>query len=120
MPPQPVQIIQTDLLSPTTEYNYVGVEKKLEFDGELDARGRNEDSPPIVGGADDATSNKENECVLAAKTMWSAAENCDARNYVKPPASARFSHRRNLKSSPEGNNNFICFKFFVDFFFVKP
>lgn len=112
VPQQPIQIIQTDFLTPTTEYNYEGVEKKLEFDEELDARGssKNEDSSPVVGGAggaDDATSNKENECVVASKSMWRAAENNDVRNYVKPPASARFSHRRNLKASPEGGRTVL-------------
>lgn len=119
---QSVQNIQTDLLTPTTEYHYEGVGKKLEFDEELDSRGRNKNSPPIDGGAgvaDDATSNKENDCVVAANSVWSAAENCDVRSYVKPPASARFSHRRNSKASPEGNNNFIYLKFFVGCLLVK-
>lgn len=129
--PQPVpalafKSIQTDY--PTTEYKYNGVvlnesngykvkvEKGLEFDAyeHVDTRGstKNEHLPFIVnaangGGAlaEDAMSNKENEYVMA-KSTWTAPENKDLREYppsnVKPPVSARFSHRRNVKASLEG------------------
>ncbi|KAG6427783.1 hypothetical protein SASPL_112030 [Salvia splendens] len=46
-----------------------------------------------VSGIDDSVCNKENECVAVAKSMLSAAEISDGVNFVKPLASARFTHR---------------------------
>ncbi|KAH6778452.1 hypothetical protein C2S52_005997 [Perilla frutescens var. hirtella] len=110
---QPVEISQLNFLIPTTDFKYEGVEKGLELD-ELGSRGssKSEDSPPpsivVSGGADDAMRNKENEFFAVDKSTWTAAaENNDVSNYVKPPASARFSHRRNVKGSPEGGRTVL-------------
>ncbi|KAI3457509.1 hypothetical protein Pfo_014172 [Paulownia fortunei] len=134
--PQPVaalavKTIQTDY--PTEEYKYNGVvlndsssyevkvEKGLEFDAyeHVDARGstKNEKSPFIVNAADggvafaeDAMSNKENEYVIA-KSTWNVPENKDltedSPSNVKPPVSARFGHRRNVRASPEGGKTVL-------------
>ncbi|XP_057766550.1 uncharacterized protein LOC130987012 [Salvia miltiorrhiza] len=103
---QPAEISQPDFLSLAAEYKYDGAEKGLESDA-LDSGGSNESENSISSGADaaddDAMCNKENECVVVA----TAAENNDATDFVKPPASARFSHRRNFKSSPEGGRRVL-------------
>ena len=103
-------------MSLAAEYKFEGVERGLESD-KLDSGGiggvSEYSAPEIVSGGDDAMCNKENECVAAAKSMWSAAEFSDGANFVKPPASARFGHRRNLKASNEGNSTiyFLIFYF---------
>lgn len=88
------------------------------YEQQMDARAKTEQEAPfVVSGAaapaEDAMSNKENEHVIA-KSKWSApAENRDSTeyspSYVKPPASARFGHRRNVKASPEGIPNSLLF-----------
>lgn len=103
---------------PTVDFNY---------EGSPTAKDRLEDSPtaavheivnswPIVNGAD-AMGNKENEGIVVAKSIWTAAGSNEEGVFVKPPASARFGHRRNTKFSPEGSTlcfmNFIRFSFFL-------
>ncbi|KAL1537757.1 hypothetical protein AAHA92_30242 [Salvia divinorum] len=108
----PVEIGGTEFpMSLAAEYEFeAAAERGLEPD-ELDSGGIggvSEYSPPeIVSGAGDAMCNKENECVAVAKSMWTAAEISDGTNFVKPPASARFGHRRNLKASNEGGRTVL-------------
>ncbi|KAL6554283.1 hypothetical protein OROMI_019956 [Orobanche minor] len=121
--PLGVRSIETDYRA--ADYKYSGValsdssdyEVKVERGLELDSHrqqggGKNEESKVIATGAggaaaspEDAMSNKENEFVTA-KTTWSVPENkyvtATSPSSVKPPVSARFGHRRNLKASPEG------------------
>ncbi|KAG6396030.1 hypothetical protein SASPL_142168 [Salvia splendens] len=101
----PIEIGETEFLtSLAAEYKFEDVEKGSESD-KLDSGGiggvSEYSAPEIVSGADDLMCNKENECVAEAKLMLSAAEISDGANFVKPPTSARFSHRRNLKASNE-------------------
>ncbi|KAG6393774.1 hypothetical protein SASPL_144345 [Salvia splendens] len=107
----PIEIDETKFpMSLAAEYEFEGVERGLESD-ELDSGGiggvSEYSTPEIVNGAEDAMCNKENECVPVAKSMWSAAEIIDGANFVKPPASARFGHRRNLKASNEGGRTVL-------------
>ncbi|KAG6392053.1 hypothetical protein SASPL_146259 [Salvia splendens] len=107
----PIEIGETEFpMSQAAEYKFEVVERGLESD-ELDSGGiggvSDYSAPEIVSGAEDAMCNKENECVAAAKSMWSAAEINDGANFVKPPASARFGHRRNLKASNEGGRTVL-------------
>ncbi|KAL2495919.1 hypothetical protein Fot_39676 [Forsythia ovata] len=55
-------------------------------------------------------SNKENECVIS-KSTWMPPANEDSAEYYtpneKPPASARFGHRKNVKASPEGGKSLL-------------
>ncbi|KAK6157432.1 hypothetical protein DH2020_011680 [Rehmannia glutinosa] len=115
----------------TTEFKYDGVvlndtsgyevkaEKGLEFVESYELLdGKNERSPFVVsasanGGvafAEDATSNKENEYVIA-KSAFTGLENRSLTEYspsnVKPPVSARFGHRKNVKASPEGGKTVL-------------
>ncbi|XP_047978436.1 IN2-2 protein-like [Salvia hispanica] len=88
-------------MSLAVEYKFEGVERGSESD-KFDSGGIGGVSEysalEIVSGADDSMCNKENECVTVAKSMLSAAEISVGANFVKPSASARFSHRRNLKA----------------------
>ncbi|KAL2245406.1 UNVERIFIED_CONTAM: hypothetical protein Sindi_2808800 [Sesamum indicum] len=123
--PLPVKSIPTDYSEAEYKYNGVvlnessgydvKVEKGLEFDTyeHVDASGSTKSEPVFIanaadGGvafAEDAASNKENEYVIA-KSSWNMAESRYLTEYspsnVKPPVSARFGNRRNVKTSPEG------------------
>lgn len=95
----------------------VEVQKRLDFDAydrvEAQEGKKDEQSPFLVNSPDggvefveDAMSNKENECVFG-KSPWNAMGNeyltaDHSPSTVKPPVSARFIHRRSVKSSPEG------------------
>ncbi|KAG6434555.1 hypothetical protein SASPL_106193 [Salvia splendens] len=78
------------------EYKFEGMERGSESD-KLDSGGIRDVSEysalDNVSGTDDSVCNKENECVAVAKSMLSAAEISDGVNFVKPLASARFTHR---------------------------
>ncbi|KAL0443490.1 UNVERIFIED_CONTAM: hypothetical protein Slati_2071700 [Sesamum latifolium] len=128
--PLAVKSIPTDYSAAEYKYNgvvlnessgYDVVEKGLEFDTyeHVDASGSTKSEPvPFIataadGGvafAEDAMSNKENEYVIA-KSSWNVAESKDLTEYspsnVKPPVSARFGHRRNVKTSPEGSRTVL-------------
>ncbi|CAA0815936.1 Protein of unknown function (DUF761 [Striga hermonthica] len=64
--------------------------------------------PPSAADGDESTmdksSNKENEFVIAKSTWVVIPDNrgSSGNSPSKPPASARFGHRRNVKVSPEG------------------
>ncbi|KAG6427979.1 hypothetical protein SASPL_112227 [Salvia splendens] len=79
-----------------TLVKFEGVERGSESD-KLDSGGiggvSEYSAPDNVSGTDDSVCNKENECVAVAKSMLSAAEISDGVNFVKPLASARFTHR---------------------------
>ncbi|KAK6134517.1 hypothetical protein DH2020_031751 [Rehmannia glutinosa] len=106
------------VLNDTSGYK-VKAEKGLEFVESYElVDGKNERSPFIVsasanGGvafAEDAMSNKENEYVIA-KSAFTGLENRSLTEYspsnVKPPVSARFGHRKNVKASPEGGKTVL-------------
>ncbi|KAK4439894.1 hypothetical protein Salat_0324300 [Sesamum alatum] len=129
--PLAVKSIPTDYSAAEYKYNDVvlnetsgydlKVEKGLEFDTyeHVDARGSAKSEPASfianaadggVAFAEDAMSNKENEYVIA-KSSWNLAEVKNFTEYspsnVKPPVSARFGHRRNVKASPEGSRTVL-------------
>ncbi|KAG8386268.1 hypothetical protein BUALT_Bualt03G0131400 [Buddleja alternifolia] len=130
--PVPVKSIEIDY-PVAAEYQYngvvlndsigsdVNVEKGLEFDAyeHVDAtKNVKIDTASLVANAaasgvafaEDAMSNKENEYVIG-KSTWSLQENKDSAEYspsnVKPPASARFGPRRNVRASPEGGRTVL-------------
>ncbi|KAL0306472.1 UNVERIFIED_CONTAM: hypothetical protein Scaly_1227500 [Sesamum calycinum] len=129
--PLAVKSMPTDFSAAEYKYNGVvlnessgydvKVEKGLEFDTyeQVEASGSTKSEPvPFIanaadGGvafAEDATSNKENEYVIA-KSSWNIADGKDltenSPSNVKPPVSARFGHRRNVKTSPEGSRTVL-------------
>ncbi|XP_051152115.1 uncharacterized protein LOC127266065 [Andrographis paniculata] len=98
------------------------VQKRLDLDAyervEARAGAENEQSAFVVRAADggaafaeDAMSNKENEYVFSKSSANTARnENIPAEyspSKVKPPVSARFVHRRNVKASPEGGKTVL-------------
>ncbi|PIM98175.1 hypothetical protein CDL12_29346 [Handroanthus impetiginosus] len=119
--------IPTDYPAPEYKYNDavlngssgydVKVDKEIEFGAyervDVGRTAENEQVPFIVNAAakgvdfsEDATSNKENEYVVA-KPISNVPEKKDLTEYsplnVKPPVSMRFGHRKNVKASPEGS-----------------
>ncbi|KAL7129623.1 hypothetical protein ABFS83_13G080900 [Erythranthe nasuta] len=98
-------------------YGVLNAEKGLGFDAyeRVDAIAgstKYEQAPFIVSAAaaftKEATSNKENEYATAKSKL--TAENKGATEKspsVKPPVSARFGHRRNVKTSPEGGRTVL-------------
>ncbi|KAL3647050.1 hypothetical protein CASFOL_008018 [Castilleja foliolosa] len=120
--PQPVSVksIPTDyepykyngvVLSDSSGYE-VEAEKGLpEIDTYEQVDAKIQTAPFVACAADggvsffaDAMSNKENEYVIA-KSTWTVPDNKgsmeNSPSNVKPPASKRFGHRRNVKASPE-------------------
>ncbi|KAL2476127.1 Protein of unknown function (DUF761) [Abeliophyllum distichum] len=133
--PQPevpiVKNIQTDY-NLAAEYNYndvvlsnnngyeVELGKGLEFDSYLHSDASiigNETAftasivaPVAAVFKEDVMSNKENECVISKSTWMPPANEDSAEFYTpneKPPASARFGHRKNIKASPEGGKSLL-------------
>lgn len=130
--PQPlmpiVKNVQTDYDS-AAEYKYSGVVlsnnygseaemgKGLGFDAYVQENARiignetpftaNVASPAAAIFKEESMSNKENEFVISKSTRMPSV-NEDSTEYYTPneklPASVRFGHRRNVKSSPEGIN----------------
>lgn len=133
--PQPVtpivKNIQTEYDS-AAEYKYSGVVlsnnygyeveigKGLGFDAYVHENERiignetafmtNVTAPAAAIFKEDSMNNKENEYVISKSTRMLSV-NEDSTEYHTPkeklPASVRFGHRRNVKSSPEGIN-FLC------------
>ncbi|EYU33403.1 hypothetical protein ABFS82_13G080300 [Erythranthe guttata] len=94
-------------------YGVLNAEKGLGFDAyeRVDAIAGSTklyEQAPFIVSAEEATSNKENEYVTAKSKL--TAENKGATEKspsVKPPVSARFGHRRNVKTSPEGGRTVL-------------
>ncbi|KAL7087751.1 hypothetical protein ACP275_13G088000 [Erythranthe tilingii] len=98
-------------------YGVLNAEKGLGFDAyeRVDAIAgstKYEQAPFTVSAAaaftEEATSNKENEYVTAKSKLTAESKGATEKSpSVKPPVSARFSHRRNVKTSPEGGRTVL-------------